>query len=179
MIIIFEKTTQCIFTFMREKRFSELRRRQRSRVHMHYLDMLAMQFNKELLPDQQQLEFFPHSFSDENRLAELVQTLLHDLEGDASVVRHHVLVLFETTGYQLSHIRVVKVTPSLDIAQNCEQDWSRFIAAIDSSVVEEVDRPNAPENQPNRGLTLKSKALARKKNRPQQKKNDQEAEKES
>ncbi|MBQ6116557.1 MAG: hypothetical protein IJL08_04435, partial [Oscillospiraceae bacterium] len=107
MLIIFEKTTQCILTFMREKRFSELRSNRRNRVNMHYLDMLSTQFNKELLSDQQQLSFIPHTFSDENRLAELVQTMLHDLEGDAEIVRHHVLVLFETVGYQLTHIRAV------------------------------------------------------------------------
>lgn len=169
MLIVFEKSTQCILTFMREKRFTELRNRQRKRVHMHYIDMLAKQFNKNLLSDQQQLSFMPHTFSDENRLAELVQTLLHDLEGEAEVVRHHVLVLFETVGYQLTHIRAVMVTPSLDIAQNGEQDWSRYIAADESTVVEKVVAPNAPENQPNRGLSLTAKAMARQKSRPKQK----------
>lgn len=178
MLIVFEKTTQCIFTFMREKRFSELRKRQRSRVHMHYIDMLAKQFNKELLADQQQLSFLPHTFSDENRLAELVQTLLHDLEGDADIVRHHVLILFDTIGYQLTHIRAVMVTPTLDIARNGEQDWSKYIAASESTVVEKVVDPGAPENQPNRGLTLKPKAVARQKNKPKQKDMEQESNKE-
>ena len=166
MLIIFEKTTQCILTFMREKRFSELRSNRRNRVNMHYLDMLSTQFNKELLSDQQQLSFIPHTFSDENRLAELVQTMLHDLEGDAEIVRHHVLVLFETVGYQLTHIRAVMVTPSLDIAQGSEQDWSQFIAADESVVVDTVNNPDTPGNQPIRGLSLKAKALARQKTRP-------------
>ena len=179
MIVIFEKTTRCIFTFMREKRFSDLRRRQRSRVHMHYLDMLSRQFNKELLAAQQQLELFPHTFSDEDRLAELVQILLRDLDGEVEVVRHHVLVLFETVGYQLSHIRAVKVTPNLDIAKNCEQDWSQYISAGASSVIEKVVCRESPENRPNRSLTLKPKAMARQKNRPQQKKIDLESKKES
>lgn len=177
MLIIFEKTTQCIYTFMREKRFAELRRFQRRRVHMHYLDMLAMQFNKELLADQQQLALFPHTFSDENMLAEKVQTLLHDLEDEIPIVRNHVLVLFETTGFQLAHIRAVKVTPSLDIAQNSCQDWSQYIAANVSSVVEKVAHPEVPDVQPDRGLKLKSKAIARKKDKPQKK--VQEVKKES
>ena len=169
MLIVFERSTQCILTFMREKRFTELRNRQHKRVHMHYIDMLAKQFNEDLLSDQQQLSFIPHTFSDEDRLAELVQTMLHDLEGDTEVVRHHVLVLFETVGYQLTHIRAVMVTPSLDIAQNSEQDWSRYIAADESAVVEKVANPNAPGNQPNRGLRLTAKAMARQKSRPEQK----------
>ena len=120
MLIVFEKTTQCILTFMREKRFAELRNRQHKRVHMHYIDMLTKQFNESLFSDQQQLSFIPHTFSDEDRLADLVQTMLHDLDGEADIVRHHVLVLFETVGYQLTHIRAVMVTPSLDIAQDSD-----------------------------------------------------------
>lgn len=169
MLIVFERSTQCILTFMREKRFAELRNCQHKRVHMHYIDMLAKQFNEELLSDQQQISFIPHTFSDEDRLAELVQTMLHDLEGDAEVVRHHVLVLFETVGYQLTHIRAVMVTPSLDIVQNSEQDWSQYIAADESAVVEKVVNPKAPGNQPNRGLSLTAKAMARQKSRPAQK----------
>lgn len=169
MLVIYERSTQCILTFMREKRFMELRNRQRKRTHMHYIDMLAKQFNKDLLSDQQQFSLFPHTFSDEDRLAELVQTMLYDLESDVEVVRHHVLVLFETVGYQLMNIRAVMVTPSLDIAQNSEQNWSQYIAADESTVVEKVANPKAPENQPNRGLSLTPKAMARQKNRPKQK----------
>ena len=47
MLITFERTTQCILTFMREKRFAELHRLQRHRKNMHYLDMLTKQFNKD------------------------------------------------------------------------------------------------------------------------------------
>lgn len=179
MLIVFEKTTQCILTFMREKRFAELRNRQHKRVHMHYIDMLTKQFNESLLSDQQQLSFIPHTFSDEDRLADLVQTMLHDLDGEADIVRHHVLVLFETVGYQLTHIRAVMVTPSLDIAQNSEQDWSRYITADESTVVEEVADPSSPGNQPNRGLSLTAKAMARQKSRPKQKELDVAATKES
>lgn len=169
MLIVFEKTSQYIFTFMREKRFAELQRRQRQRGRMHYIDMLSSQFNKDLLADQQQLSFMPHRFSDEERLAELVQSLLNDLDSDADVVRHHVLVLFDTVGYQLTHIRAVMLTPSLDIAKGSEQDWSRYIRGDESAIVEEVDDPKAPENQPNRGLSLTAKAIARKKDKPQRK----------
>lgn len=179
MLIVFEKTTQCILTFMREKRFAELRNRQHKRVHMHYIDMLTKQFNESLLSDQQQLSFIPHTFSDEDRLADLVQTMLHDLDGEADIVRHHVLVLFETVGYQLTHIRAVMVTPSLDIAQNSEQDWSRYITADESAVVEEVADPSSPGNQPNRGLSLTAKAMARQKSRPKQKELDVAVTKES
>lgn len=172
MLVIYERTSRCVLTFMREKRFAELQRKQRSRVHMHYVDMLAKQFNGDLLADQQQLTLIPHEFSDENRLPELVQNLLRDLGGEADIVRHHVLVLFDTAGYQLTRVRAVMVTPTLDVAKGCEQDWSQYIAAAESVVVEKVVAPEAPANQPHRGLTLKPKAVARQKSRPKQKKTE-------
>jgi len=166
MIVVYEKTSQCIITFMREKRFNDLRNHQSKRTQMHYLDMLAKQFNKDLLADQNQMTLLPNSFSDEGRLAELVQNLLSDLGGDVPMVRNHVLVLFDTVGYRLAHIRAVKVTPELDIARGCDQDWTKFISAAESDVVEKVDNPELPENKPNRGLKLKPKATERQKNRP-------------
>ena len=167
MLIIYEKTTQCIFTFMREKRFAELRKRQQKRKNMHYIDMLTKQFNHDLISDQQQTSLFPCAFSDDNRLPELVQALLYDLEGGSDVVQHHVLVLFETVGYQLAHIRAVMVTPSLDVAQGCEQNWSKYIAATESVVVSKVADSEKPEDHPTRGLSLKPKAVARKRQKPQ------------
>lgn len=169
MLVIFEKSSQCIFTLMREKRFAELQKRQRQRKRMHYIDMMAKQFNKDLLADQQQLSLTTHEFSDEERLAELVQTLLRDLGSDAEIVSHHVLILFDTVGYQLTSIRAVMVTSSLDIAQDSEQDWSQYISADETVVVAKVENPAAPENQPSRGLSLKKKAIARKKDKPQKK----------
>ena len=71
------------------------------------------------------------------------------------------------------------VTPSLDIAQNSEQDWSRYITADESAVVEEVADSSSPGNQPNRGLSLTAKAMARQKSRPKQKELDVAATKES
>lgn len=178
MLVIFEKSSRYIFTFMREKRFTELRKRQRQRKRMHYIDMMARQFNKDLLADQQQLSFIPHEFSDEERLAELVQTLLRDLGSDTDIVRHHVLVLFDTVGYRLTHIRAVMVTPSLDIARGSEQDWSKYINADESIIVEKVADPAAPENQPSRGLSLTAKAMARKKGKPERKTAETSAQKE-
>lgn len=179
MLVIFEKSSQCIFTFMREKRFAELRKRQQQRKRMHYIDILTQQFNKDLLADQQQLSFIPCEFSDKDRLAELVQALLLDLGSDTDIVSHHVLVLFDTVEYQLTHIRAVMVTPSLDIAQGSEQDWSKYIRADESIIVERISNPTAPENQPSRGLSLTAKAMARKKDKPQRKNTEVSAQEES
>lgn len=174
MLVIFEKTTQCVFTFMREKRFEELKKQQRKRRNMHYVDMLSKQFNSDLLAEENQLSLFETSFADEDRLSELVQNLLSELKGDADIVKNHILVLFETVGYQLTHIRAVMVTPSLDIAKDCDENWSQYISGNESTVVEKIETPDSPSNQPSRGLSLKPKALKRQKNNAKIKETDKE-----
>lgn len=179
MLVIFEKSTSNIITLMREKRFADVHRYQRRRKGMHYLDMLTKQFNATLLADQEQLTFIPHAFSNEDKLAELVQALLRGLGGDTEIVQNHVLVLFETVGDQLVHIRAVKVTPNLDIAEGGEWDWSKYISGATSAVVEKVDQADSPENQPHRGLAFTGKALARKDGNLRHKTTGQEKHKES
>ena len=174
MLVIFEKTTQCVFTFMREKRFEELKKQQRKRRNMHYVDMLSKQFNNDLLAEEKQLSLFEVSFSDEDRLSELVQNLLSELHGEADIVKNHVLVLFETVGFQLTHIRAVMVTPSLDIAKDCDENWSQYISGCESAVVEKIETPESPSNQPSRGLSLKPKALNRQKSNSRIKESDKE-----
>lgn len=174
MLVIFEKTTQCVFTFMREKRFEELKKQQRKRRNMHYVDMLSKQFNNDLLAEEKQLSLFEVSFSDEDRLSELVQNLLSELHGEADIVKNHVLVLFETVGFQLTHIRAVMVTPSLDIAKDCNENWSQYISGYESAVVEKIETHESPSNQPSRGLSLKPKALNRQKSNSRIKESDKE-----
>ena len=179
MVVLYENTSQCIFTFMREKRFAELQRRQRNRKRMHYIDMVTRYFNSDLLADQGQMSLFPHEFSDEDRLAELVGSFLHDLSGGVDIVRRHVLVLFNTDGFQLTSVRAVMITPSLEIAKGCEEDWSKYIANEESLIVERVENATSPMNQPDRGLSLTAKALSRKKDKPHRKSMDISEEKES
>ena len=117
---------------------------------------------------------FEVSFSDEDRLSELVQNLLSELKSDADIVKNHVLVLFEAVGYQLTHIRAVMVTPSLDIAKDCDENWSQYISGNESAVVEKIEAPASPSNQPSRGLSLKPKALNRQKSNSKIKEADKE-----
>lgn len=162
MVVVYEKTSNNIFTFMREKRFADLQKSQRQRNHLHYVDMLAKQFNSDLLAEQGQVCLFPHEFSDELRLAELVQSLLVDLGSDLDLIQHHVIVLFDASDYRLNHIRAIMVTSDLEIAKDSEQDWSGYISHADSVIVDKVSDSISPENQPTRALALTEKALARK-----------------
>ena len=161
MLIVYEKSSQCIVTFMREERFKELHRKQKDRSQMHYIDIFARMFNGTLVPNMDQMSLLPHIFSDEDKLAERAQSILRDLKGGTDVVKHHVLVLFEASAFQLTSVRAVMITPSLDIAHGCEQNWSQYISAAESVVADKVSSPSAPANQPNHGLKFKDKAIAR------------------
>ena len=43
-----------------------------------------------------------------------------------------------------------------------QENWTSSIVVEESTVVDQVNNPNAPENDPSRGLKLKAKALRRK-----------------
>lgn len=161
MVIVFEKSSGSVITLMREKRFSELRRAQPNRLRMHYVDMLPKMFNDDLLADCSQQSLFPKEFSDENDLTCLVHRLLDDLVSDISVVRNHILVLFETSGFQLTTVRAVMITPNLDIAMGCEANWSKYISVDESAIVEQLEESHSAMTDPHHGLKLKAKATAR------------------
>ena len=53
------------------------------------------------------------------------------------------------------------ITPNLEIAPRCEADWSKYITTNESVIVEQVNEPLAPANDPHHGLKFKAKATAR------------------
>ena len=169
MLVVLEKSTRFIVTFMREKRFSELVKSQNKRNKMHYLDMLTLYFNGNVSSPYSQLSIFPHEFNDEDRLDEQIQLLLRDLRGDSEIVRNHILVLFDTVGFELTSIRMVMLTPSLEIA--IKEDWNQYIYRNESVIVETVDNSDSPSNKPNRGLKLKGRAIEKRKSKLKQKQN--------
>lgn len=164
MVIVYEKTTNCIFTFMREKRFLQLKKQQHKRKHMHYIDILSKQFNDKLKANNEQMSMYPieNKFSDFDKLNLLAKNLLKDLGSNVSIVKNHVLVLFDSFNHQLMSIRAVMITPNLEIADGCEEDWSQYIRN-DSVVVSKITDKKLPENNPNRGLKLTAKATAKQK----------------
>ena len=164
MVVIFEKTTECILTFMKESRFSELRRNQRKRNHMHYVEILAKQFNSDVIPGYEQMAFYPHIFRDStDEVQSKVQDILANFHTGLDVVQNHILVLFEANGYRLESIRAVKVTPQLDVAANYDDDWSGYISNAPSIVVDRVSNPDSRKNNPMGKLALGPKALLRQK----------------
>lgn len=164
MILVYEKQSGFLYTFMREKRFTEIRAKVGKRRRMHYVDMLVRHLNPDLRAPVGQMSMFPVHFDDETQLAESVRTLLANLLEDGAVVRRHVLVLFESARFILTSVRAVMVDTNLDIV--IEQDWSNAISVEESVIAEQVDEPKNPANVPARGLKLTAKAAARKESNP-------------
>lgn len=173
MVMVYERESKRLFTVMREARFATIRKDTYRRPRMHYLDMLTQHLNKDLLAPVGQTTMFENEFSDQDDLHNLVDRLLHEPLQDGAVIDRHVLVLFESQNYQLTSIRAVMLDSNLDVV--AEENWSDTINAKESIIVESVDTPNNPSNDPNRGLRLTSKAAARKKEKMQFKDNDNDA----
>lgn len=172
MAMVYERESKRLFTFMREARFATIRKETHKRRRMHYLDMLTRHLNKDLLAPVGQTSIFEKEFADQEDLHELVGRLLRDLQRDGAIIERHVLVLFESQHYQLTSIRAVMLDSNLDIV--AEEKWNDMITANDSIIVDSIDTPNNPANDPNRGLRLTSKAAARKKEKLRIKKKDSE-----
>ncbi len=163
MVMIYEKETGFLFTFMREKRFVELQNGTVTRKNMHYIDMLTRHLNSDLISETYQLRLFPISYNDEELLGEKINILLKKLKEDGAVLNRYVNVLFDSSNYQLNSIRATMIDSYLNIVY--EQDWTEFINAQESIVAEKVARDIAPTKQ----LTLTKKAIARKKSSPTRK----------
>ena len=161
MVLVYERESKSLFTFMREARFSTIRKETYKRRRMHYLDMLTRHLNKNLLAPVGQTVMFENEFVDQDNLRELVDRLLCNLLRDGAIIERHVLVLFESQDYQLTSVRAVMLDSNLDVV--VEENWSNMIAARDSVIADAVDMPDDPANDPNHGLRLTSKAAARKK----------------
>ena len=162
MVYIYDSSTGFLFTLMREKRFSELKSNIMKRKKPHYIDIFARSFNNKLKAGEEQTMLYEKEFKDEDDFSKAAEKIIRDLQGGVDVVKNHVLILFETAGFNLISIRAVMITPSLDIAEASEENWSKYISSNESLIVEKVESRDINYN--NCGLKLSVKALARKTN---------------
>jgi hypothetical protein len=162
--IIYDRESGNIITIMREKRFAVLRRQQQKRDKPHYVDMLTATLNKELLPQYPQMSLLEKPPRDFEEMKKRADAMLQDFGGKADQVRNHVLILFEARGFSLYSIRAIKVTPDLELAVDGEVNLSALISAKPSIITDKIAKPDAPANNPTRGLKLKKKAIERKAN---------------
>lgn len=162
MVVVYDKQSENLFTFMREKRYAELHESVNKRKAPHYVDALVRVLNAELLAPIGQTSLFQDNpnLTDDETLSSIVQKVLNNLQIDSGLVRHHVLVLFESSHFELNSVRAIMVDSCLNIVT--EQDWSSYIAFEESTIMEQVES-QTPANNPTRGLVLKPKATERKK----------------
>lgn len=166
MVMVFEKKTGFLFTFMREKRFLEVQNEVGKRDKMHYVDMLARHLNPDLLAPNDQISFLPPKFNDDEEiLSASVKKLLENLIKDGAIAQRHVLVLFESSHNELISIRGVMIDSNLNIA--VQKNWSSHIPVQESVVIDQIEDFNkTPSNNPSRNLKFTAKANARQKQNP-------------
>ena len=166
-MIIYDKQSGHIMTIMRGTRFNELQKSMRTRNTAHYIQLLAEEFNSELMPGYEQLSFEQDTKEniDMKAASAEVRKLLCGLSEENEPIKNHVLVLFDTAGGHLVNIKSVKVTPKLQIVAGSECDWSKYISATESVIVEKVSETESASDKPDHGLKLTGKAVARRNKR--------------
>ena len=162
LVLLYEPKSGFLFTFMREKRFSEIRATLEKRKNMHYVDMLVHHFNADLIAPTDQLRLYPVNFNDEDHLCEKVHSLLSSFTNCEDLVKHYAIVLFDSAATSLRSVRAVMVDSNLNIVE--EENWSQYIDFRESILTEQVDSRIASNNDPRQGLRLTQKAESRKKN---------------
>lgn len=167
MVMVYEKKSECLFTFMREKRFAQISQ-DGKRKNMHYLDMLARHLNSDLHTAYNQISLFEKKFDDQERLQEAIDKMLRALYEDDVVIQRHILILFESAHYVLNSVRAVMIDSNLNIV--AEDNWTHYIMAEESTIVDHTHGINSVMDNPSRGLKLTNKASQRQKTHPMKEK---------
>lgn len=164
MAIVFDTKTGFLYTLMREKRYKELHDQLRKRKTMHYIDLCARCFNSDLHAPINQVSLFesqPKVFEDEGNIKNSMEKLLSDILSNSPNIKHHVLILFESKNFELLKIRAAMVDADLNVvAQN---DLIPYISVQESVIMDHVQDPKSPVNNPSGGLKLTEKAIHLKK----------------
>lgn len=154
---IFEKSTGILYTLMREERLNELKREVTKRKSVHYAQALAEVLNKDLIQCEEQLSLFEkQSYYDEEKIKEIVHKIFNDLSIPDNIVKHHAIILFRSNNYELVSLKCCIVKSDLSIVD--QSDWSNYIEASESAVVEVTVEPETSYINPTNGLKLKQKA---------------------
>lgn len=154
---IFEKSTGILYTLMREERLDELRKEITKRKSAHYAQALADVLNRNLVPQQEQLNFLQQqSRYDEEKINQIVHKIFNDLSIPDNIVKQHAIILFSSSSYELVSLRCCLVKSDLSVVAEC--DWSNYIQVSESTVTELVVSPEPSYLNPINTLKLKQKA---------------------
>ncbi len=165
LILLYDKNTGFLFSFMRESRFNSLRKDFDKRKKMHYIDILAMFLNEDLRAKALQTKLplvfgKDKKFSDEERMHEIVHNFLIQLLEDQLLLSRHALILFDGTDYGLTSVRAVMIDTQMNIVE--QENWNSYIPTDISIVADEISDSNADNGDPQHGLRFTSKSDRRK-----------------
>lgn len=154
---IFEKETGILYTLMREERLIELKREVTKRNSLHYAQALADALNKDLIPCQEQLSIFEQqNYYDQDQILQIVHKIFEDLSIPGGIVKHHALILFSSSNYELVSLRCCVVKSDLNVV--AEADWNNFIQINESTIMEQVSSQESNYTNLTNGLKFKQKA---------------------
>lgn len=155
---VFERKTGTLVTLMREARYKELKKGST----MHYVKALASCLNDDIIPNKGEQTLFDICESDEEKeeKKKITKKILDSLCISSEIVEQYAVVLFESNNYELISLRCCILNGSLEIID--QENWNMYIPVKESSVVEQIDNENELSNHPNRGISLKDKAIDKK-----------------
>lgn len=155
MYTIFDPNTGYLYSFMREKRFFQIAKKQKST--MHYVQAMATTCNDNLEPTQ--LTLFPME-PDKAEAKSIVDFICNSLGISSGDVKTHKIILFCTSHSMLTNVRCCTVDRMLEIHESV--DLTPHINVLENIVVETVDDPISKSNNPTQGLKFTTKAKKKK-----------------
>ena len=155
MYTIFDPSTGYLYSFMREKRFHQIAKRQKPT--MHYVQAMATTCNDDLEPTQ--LTLFPME-PDKAEAKSIVDSICNSLGISSNNVKAHKVILFSTSHSMLTYVRCCTVDRMLEVHESI--NLTPYINVLENIVVEAVDDPISKSNNPTQGLKFTAKAKKKK-----------------
>ena len=119
--LLFNKKDKALYSFMSDKRFSELLSR-KSIKRLHYLDILD-EFNGKIKPDRSQLSLVDIIDKDEGKLLELKNQFLSLVQNEEPT--KYITICHTVDGFRLCNVKAAITSKYLEVIE--ERDWSEFI----------------------------------------------------
>lgn len=157
-VLLYDPASNTVFSFIKQKRFRELRKTKSARKVIHYLDALVT-LNNALQAQVKQCTLFEveNVSSDlKEKAAQLLDYLCADfMSADKKIVANHVLICFSNDNGMLTSINACVLDNDFDIVE--EKDLSKEISLDIGTVESQLDKQRTSSPK----LKLSEKALER------------------
>lgn len=160
--VAFDNKTKNLYLFFQEKRINGLKKDIDKGKKTHYLCQFLNEYNKNIPSQVKQLLLFDDD-KDEKLLSDKFKKIKEELNLSELEINCVVSILFNPSKEisNISSIRAVIFDNNLDIHE--EMDFTKSIYIEPNMDLDKVDKNDDPlANEPNNGLGLTKKAIARK-----------------